>query len=182
MNRHAMHVILACLTCLLWLLARGACAQDPGLAPELAQVCVSEAGTFSAQWECAAIAETLRNRAERRGQTLRQVMRAHSDRVFDRTRTDRRAWLAWLREDGRKPRHWYAHLPWHGRNRRGWLRLVRHVRYVLEHDVRVCDGKPITWGNAKDRKRYIMQNPRAVEVDCGETKNHFMRPRPEGEM
>lgn len=153
------------------------------LAVALAQTCESEC--IGDHWECAAILQALRARAAHRDQSVRDVLRAHSDGVFDRARTDHRAWIAWLRADGSKPRHWpryrYGdpargkHPAW-GSKRRRWLRLVSHCRYLLAHDVRVCAQPALTWGNAEDRARYVRQNPQAVEVDCGATRNHFMRP------
>lgn len=141
----------------------------------LAQVCASE--TIWDAYECPAIGTALRFRAQLRGQSFRDVMRAHSDEVFNRNRTHR-AWLPWLSASLARPRGWPSkYVPWRG-YRAKWRRLIAVARHWLRRPFNPCEGEPTTWGNDEDRARYVRENPGAVETDCGPTRNHFMRNRP----
>lgn len=61
----------------------------------LARICVSEAG-FEPSDDCAAIGAAIANGARRRHLTFQTFARAYSNRVFDVTRADARAYLAHL--------------------------------------------------------------------------------------
>ena len=173
--------------------ANPAYAQDPKhlVFPDspqvaLAQVCASECPRFTA-WCCGAIHRCIRNKAQQRGQDPYQHLKAYSDNVFNRARTDHRAWLAWLLPDLSKPLRWpqyradgKPHPPWE-RTRPHWRRVLGFARYLWGSDINPCKGEPLDWGNDKDRKRYERENPRAVRIECGPpggNGNWWLRPYP----
>lgn len=146
----------------------------------LARVCASEVGirivNEASIRECAAIAAVLRGRSS----GIESGARRYSGRVFDLERRDRRAYVAFLRPDGREPAHWPAygtrgrrHAPW-GAFRDRWLALYHAAGEIvqgrLEH---ACSSVPDHWG-----ARYGVDLERArragwTEADCGETRNAF---------
>lgn len=151
---------------------------DPGLA--LARVCVSEC-TWST-WCCAGVNRAIHNKARRRGMAPFDHLKDYSDEPFNRARTDHRAWIAWLREDGAKPNRWpkyqrngKRHPPW--RNfRRLWLTMVFAARRLWGSDFNPCEGEPIDWGNREDLLRYTALNPCARIINCGPPGNYFLVP------
>lgn len=110
----------------------------------LARVCVSEVGFDATVTECAAIAAVLRSRAS----SIASGAQRYSGRVFDRNRTDPRAYIADLDPSGREPARWpgLPHAPWH-LYRDAWLDLYRLAgeiaRGALGH---VCVAPPDHWG------------------------------------
>lgn len=120
--------------------------------------------------------------------------RDHSDRVFDRSRTDARAYVAFLTPDGAEPERWpvlagwragadgfmheVRHVPWE-RRRDDWLETYALAGRILAGEVEArCDTPPLTWGCPGEGRRDCGDHARAVErglsrVDCGETANWF---------
>lgn len=180
----------------------------------LAQICVNE-GDFRVHTrpDCPAIFEALANFARQRTVTERRACvadgrpaeecaaveitwlehaRVHSDRVFDRGRTDARRYIAWLNPAGTEPRGWptmafrrdgtsvrvLRHVGW-DRRREDWLAVYALAGRILSGEVRAhCDGTPLTWGCPGEGRRDCGDHARAVErglirVDCGETSNWF---------
>jgi len=139
------------------------------------------------KWCCAAVHRSLRNKARERGQDVYEHLKRYSDNVFNRARTDRRRWIAWLTEDLAEPRYWpqrrrdgKRHPPWE-KTRRHWRKLLRHARWLWGSDINPCKGEPTDWGNDADRARYMRHNPQAVEIECGPpggNGNHWLRRRP----
>lgn len=153
----------------------------------LAQVCVSECPRFS-EWCCAAIHRCIRNKAQSRSQDPYRHLKAYSDNVFNRARTDRRAWIAWLSPSLSKPRMWplyradgKRHPPW-ANTRKHWRRMLAFARYLWGGEVNPCKGEPQDWGNEQDLVRYERANPRSVRIECGPATggNYWLRPTPEG--
>ena len=97
-------------------------------------------------------------------------------------RTQRR-WLAYLSDAGARPLHWPVQLPWDGRWAWDWVRLRKHTAWMTsEADAGLwspCVQPPLDWGVAHAVVRYEARNPRAVRVDCGQTRNVFLVPYPE---
>lgn len=126
----------------------------------LARICASEVGLRGSYEECAAIVAVLRDRAARNGWTLLGAARRYSTNVFNRERTDDRAWVAHLTPDGRQPAGWPTsvvvhrggrevvrrHLPWSA-YRDSWLRLYAAVRQILRGEIQPdCAQPPHHWG------------------------------------
>lgn len=153
----------------------------------LARVCASEIGLSGSALECAAIHDVLARRARRWDTTLAWAARTYSDRVFDRERRDRRAWIAHLRPDGRMPAGWpetttvrrdgaervVRHAPW-GAFRRRWLRLYGEAGRIVRGEIASpCQASVDHWGM---RHGIDMERARRAgwsEVDCGPTRNAF---------
>lgn len=144
----------------------------------LARICVSEAGFQTETNDCAAIHQVLKGR-KGRGSLLR-IMRLYSSRTFDRERTDKRRWIAFLNPRGMEPKGWpertaagTPHPEWrHYRDL--WMDMQEHVADVVSGEVSSpCSKEPDHWGS-----RYGIDLRRAKragwkEVDCGETLNAF---------
>ncbi len=151
----------------------------------LARVCASEGGLEATAEECAAIAAVLRSR-RCAGCSLERAARLYSDRVFDLERHDRRAWVAFLRADGRQPRRWPGAIE--VRSDDGSTAMVQHARWASFRDrwlalyelagdvvrgelVHACAEVPRHWGGRLDRAR--AERMGLVRIDCGETRNDF---------
>jgi hypothetical protein len=133
-------------------------------ARDLARICVSEAG-FETGSDCAAILAVLRDRTRVYG-TLRRAMRAYSPRVFDRTRTDARRWIAFLRGEER-PEGWPRGTRWVPAR---WFAVVEHARLLLASDAYPCNAAPHHWGAPwLDRSGWGW-----IRLEC-KTKNVFWR-------
>lgn len=141
----------------------------------LARVAASEAGLLATEDEIAAIGAVLRARCDECSITT--VARQYSTRVFDLTRRDSRAWVAFLRADGREPAHWPRAASWSAYRER-WLRIYeaagRVVRGELEHR---CTSPVHHWGAPQAGSIDMRRALRAgwVRVDCGATRNAFWR-------
>lgn len=152
-------------------------AQD-SVAVELARLCVSECG-WDCPDECAAIHQSLHNRAQLAGISFRAQLRAHRS-VTRVGHQPLRPWLAELNARGRAPRSWDATvtIPW-SRRRASWLETLQAARDILEAPRNPCDGNPLDWGVHSAVARYRRAYIRAVTLDCGPTVNVFLRPEPE---
>jgi hypothetical protein len=142
----------------------------------LARVVASEGGLQATDDEVAAIGTVLRSRCSRC--SLTTVARQYSRRVFDASRRDPRAWLAFLRADGRQPEHWPSGVSW-ATARERWMRIYeaagRFVRGELEHR---CEGGTVDhWGSPRAGSIDMRRARRAgwTRVDCGDTRNAFWR-------
>jgi hypothetical protein len=146
----------------------------------LARICVSEAGFQVKTNDCAAIYRVLKGR--KNGGPLLRIMRRYSTNAFDRSRTDRRRWVAWLNSPGHKPKGWpqrtkrdTPHPPWSS-FRPLWFDVYEHAGAILRGEVESpCDKPPDHWGG---RFGIDLRRARAAgweEVDCGNTLNAFWR-------
>lgn len=149
-------------------------------AQDLAQACVSELGWDGTAEECAAIHDVWENRARYTGLTYRQMARAYSTRVFQRSRTDARRWIAWLHPDGRQPRGWPSAVAWEG-IRPKWVRWLAIATAIHNGQItHKCDGEPGHWGSRyhpidRARAARAIRAGRWARLDCGPTANAFFR-------
>jgi hypothetical protein len=159
----------------------------------LGRIGASEIGLTGTPAELAAIHEVLSNQAARHGWTLLGTMRRYSSMVFDQSRHDGRAWVAFLRADGRAPQGWptqvqvrrhgelvtVPHAPW-GTYRERWLTLYETAGRVLRGEVTSPCVEPVLhWGGDMDRARAEAHG--LLEIECGETRNHFYALPPRGD-
>lgn len=135
----------------------------------LAIICAGEAGLHPSP-DCPAIYQVLTDRSERLGVPWERAARWYSSGYFNRRRTDPRAWLPWLRADGRRPRHWPERASW-ARQRAGWMALLEQAgRIVRGEEVAPCAAEH--WGDHfHDRERAERAGWR--RLDCGDTRNMF---------
>lgn len=140
----------------------------------LARVCLHEAG-----WEpgddCAGILSALRNRQATLGmRTLASMAHTYSGRVFDKGRTDRRAWIPWVEDTEAEPKHWPANVSW-PTHREKWAAIVELAGVLIDRPSE-CPGAH-AWGGrfAADMERPLRLG--WVEVDCSRgdepTRNAF---------
>lgn len=145
----------------------------------LARTCVSERGWRTETDDCAAIYEIALARAAVSGDTLRDAICDLSPHLHGGTVT--RAWLQDLDADGGRPSG--LHVPWerlrHGgliSRREAWMVTVDEARELVDGvRGRVCEGEVRAWGSDADLVRRRLAGLRWVEVECGETFNHFGR-------
>jgi hypothetical protein len=143
----------------------------------LARVVISEAGLQATDDEVAAIGTVLRARCSRC--SIATVARQYSRGVFDLDRRDPRAWVAFLRADGRQPEHWPSNVSWSA-FRASWLRVYeaagRFVRGELEHS---CESPPAHWGSPRAGSIDMRRARRAgwTRVRCGDVRNAYWRVR-----
>lgn len=144
----------------------------------LARSCVSERGWRTETDDCAAIAEVVRARMERRGETFATAIRALAPRLHGGT-IDDRLWLLDLDEDAHRPRGLGA--TW-DRERTGglssrrdaWLATLAEARAILAGEVpSPCVERPEHWGSRADVARRRARGFRWRTVDCGETANLY---------
>lgn len=178
------------------LLVSGAMAQEritDQLA--LARICASEVGLTGSEEECAAIAAVLHRRSELRGWTFATAARLYSSSVFNRDRSDSRAWVAHLRPDGREPSRWPSvvtvrrggqervvpHAPWSAYRER-WEQLYAAAGRVVAGEATSACGEttPDHWGcrTCGDQERAARAG--WLELDCrlqdgSPTRNAFWR-------
>jgi hypothetical protein len=153
----------------------------------LARVCASEAGLSGTPEECAAIHDVLARKARRWDARLPWAAQAYSSRVFDRDRRDGRAWIAYLRPDGREPSNWpdvvtvrrrgetvsVRHAPW-GAFRDRWLTLYEAAGRIVRGEIpSPCAGPVDHWGMRHGIDFERAQRAGWTEVDCGQTRNAF---------
>lgn len=151
----------------------------------LARICLHEGRwRIHERMECAAIRDVIRDRAQVIGTSFHGAAHLYSDKVFDRSRTDPRRWLAWLRGDLRRPKYWpRSNVPWDKRPiptcgdlrcRDAWSRTIEHAKWLMgpEDPESHCEIDPHHWGDDDtDLERARRQGLR--QVDCGETLNLF---------
>jgi hypothetical protein len=144
----AVAVALACAV----LAVAPASAQSDALL--LARSCVSERGWRVETDDCAAIAEVVRARMDRRGEPFRDAMRALAPRLHGGTITSR-LWLLDLDEDAHRP-HALGPAAWSGMRRDAWIATLAEARAILAGEVASpCAERPEHWGSAADiRRRY----------------------------
>lgn len=141
----------------------------------LARSCVSERGWAHETTDCAAIAQVVRVRMERRGETFVEAIRALAPRLHGAEWISTRPWLQDLDEDGHRPR-WWRGAPWElrpgcdGRDRTGrcrvarrddWLLTLEHARAILADEVPApCVGVPLVWGARRDIRLRLARRAR----------------------
>lgn len=156
--------------------ARHRVPDDPGLL--LARSCVSERSWAIETADCRAIAEVVRVRMLRTGETFVEAIGELAPRLHGDEPLARRPWLQFLERDERRPTHWRG-ASW-ARRREDWaftLReadlLVELVRVAPERPI-VCDEPPTAWGSRDDvARRAALLGRRWRSVDCGDTRNLF---------
>lgn len=136
----------------------------------LARSCVSERGWRTETDDCAAVAEVVRARMERRGVSFREAIRALAPRLHGGTIT-RRLWLLDLDEDAHRPARLAA--PWErpigaGPSRRdAWLATLDEARRILAGEVpSPCLERPHAWGSAQDLERRRAAGYRWRDANC----------------
>lgn len=139
---------------------------------DLARVCAGEAGLQTETSDCGAIHHVLTDRARRMGVGYRTAARWYASRHFDRGRSDRRRWVAWLHADGRRPEGWPEHLSWSA-HREQWMDLQLLARQYVTGDLEPpCT--PHLWGDRYgDRER--AERHGWEPVICGRAHNLFWR-------
>ncbi len=142
---------------------------DDDAAVMLARTCVSERGWAVDSHDCAAIAEVVRGRIERTGESWVEALgelspRLHGDAPITRP------WLRGLiderRPDGWRLARWDSH-------RDAWLATLEEARELIAQERRVCSSPPVSWGSSDDVRRRARRGARWHEVDCGPTLNRF---------
>jgi hypothetical protein len=147
----------------------------------LARVCVSEAG-WTYDGDCPAIYEVLKFHAQHRGISFVQFARAYSDRVFDRRRSDRRRWIAWLSPTFERPRGWPSRVLTWERGAELWRERLDHAEGIIRGDVeQPCQKTPHHWGARygvdRTRAERAIEEGRWEVVNCGHTRNAFYHVR-----
>jgi len=144
-------------------------ADDETAAVMLARTCVSERGWAVESDDCAAIAEVVRGRMERTGESWVEALGELSTRLLGDAPIGR-PWLRGLvderRPDGWRLARWESH-------RDAWLRTLEEARALIAEERRVCSSAPVSWGSADDVRRRAGRGARWHEVECGETLNRF---------
>ena len=159
-------------------------SQDDPTALLLARTCVSERGWRLETNDCYAIAEVARYRAEVRGGTIADALRALSPRLHGSEPLRSRPWLRDLDRDAHRPAGlgapWLRPLPgdaYNGLSRRDvWLWTVQDADAILGGDrPSPCAERPRAWGSAADLARRRAAGYRWIPIDCGDTVNYFGR-------
>lgn len=144
----------------------------------LARLCVSEAGWNMDVGDCPAIYAAIKNRAAVRGISWTAQARAYSGRVYDRTRTGRRRWIAWLSPTLDRPRGWPdAAVRWE-RGAELWrARLEEAAKIIAGELAAPCADTVEHWGCRYGvdlrRARRALAEGRWSVAECGETLNTF---------
>lgn len=143
----------------------------------LARLFVSECGWSCTLEEMAAIQQALQNRADLRDASFHSQLRAHRT-VFEGGQPAR-PWLAELTANGTKPPSWddSTTVPWPSR-RQAWLSTLASATTVLANPWNPCDYPPLDWGVSSAVSRYREHNVNAITLECGATRNVFLRPAP----
>jgi hypothetical protein len=148
-------------------------------AVDLGRVCIHEA-SFAPGDDCAALHDALRTRGASRGLEWDRWARVYSDRIFDRTRTDRRAWIARLRPTLARPRG-FDRRQWEAWGRAKVAARFDEAAAILRGEITSrCERSPDHWGGpVVDRARIRAGVRRGYwdVVDCGDTQNVFLRTR-----
>lgn len=154
----------------------------------LARTCVSERGWRADTDDCAAIYEVAADRVARGvSESIEGALRALSRRLHGTPCSVSRSWLCDLDEDGHRPRG--MRVPWerslgHGLGSRQaiWFftlgeatLLVGGLSLPTREPGPVCAEPPRAWGSDEDLRRRRLAGYRWVEIDCGNTINHFGR-------
>lgn len=141
-------------------------------AHDLARICAGEAGIQTETADCAAIHAVLTSRSERMGVGYRTAARWYAGRHLDRSRSDRRRWVAWLRPDTARPMGWPSRLSWSAHRGR-WRDLLTLARQIVA-GTHKADCAPHHWG---DRHGDLERARKAGwdRLDCGQTRNLFWR-------
>jgi len=142
-------------------------------ATDLARIAAGEAGLQTQTSDMAGVHAVLLDRAKRQGWSYRTAARMYASKHFDRGRTDRRRWVAWLRRDLRRPEGWPRHLSWSA-HRQTWGDMLVLAGQYVRGELEPCQGAQ-HWGSRADLPRFFAAHPRAEVVDCGDTLNHFLR-------
>ncbi len=139
---------------------------------DLARVCVHEAG-WNGHADCAAIHAVIVDRAARMRMSYRSALRAYAGHALDRRRVDARAWVPWLDDTAKAPRHWPAHVSW-ARHRERW-RLVVEVSAMAYAGARehTCDEYPHHWAADTHAMRERAARNGLSRVACVGTHNAF---------
>lgn len=149
-----------------------ALADEPDRALDLARVSAGEAGLQTSSPDMGAIHYVLQDRARRMGVSYRVAARRYATRHFDRGRTDRRRWVAWLRRDGRRPEGWPRHLSWET-HRDTWRDMLALAGQYVAGDLEPACRAHL-WGDRHgDRRRALRLGLERVE--CGGARNLFWR-------
>lgn len=143
----------------------------------LARSCVSERGWRTDTDDCAAIAEVVRDRMDRRDESFSSSIRALAPRLHGGTITDR-LWLLDLDEDAHRPAglgvSWTrprGELP---SRREAWLATLDEARSILAGTrPSPCVERPRHWGSRADVARRRARGFRWVSVDCGNVVNLY---------
>lgn len=164
------HVFVLFILCALAVATQCSIAPTPAPAQErpetltdqlaLARICASEVGLTGTAEECAAIYAVLQDRMRQQGWTFLGAARRYSSSVFDRERTDPRAWIVDLSPTGRQPRGWPTTVtvrrrgaittvrmgPW-SRYREGWASVYESAGRVISGEVVPdCELQVHHWG------------------------------------
>jgi hypothetical protein len=139
-----------------------------------ARHCISEASGAMTN-DCRVIVWIDQQNAARRGVSVAEFIATQHHR---HTRSASRPWLAGLDASMSEPEGWPVSVSWAGRGRPAWEAALLVARGVLRGDEgHGCDANPLVWGGpGPDRERLDrMLSNGWVRVDCGETRNWFLR-------
>lgn len=146
----------------------------------LTKICVHEAGPYPGD-DCPALFDALRNRGSERGYRWDRWAHIYSDRIFDRQRRDHRAWITRLAPPFNRPARWpYSDVVWDrvGPSIRSLYYRARSIVAGLEPSR--CVEPPDHWGGPvvdRARIRAGVRRGHWYVVDCGDTRNVFLRVR-----
>lgn len=131
----------------------------------LLRSCISERGWRTDVDDCVIVAEVVRARMERRGETFAQSIRALAPRLHGGTITHRR-WLLDLDVDCHRPDGWPRSASWE-RHRDACLETVAEVRAILTGSlVSPCTERPAHWGSRDDVRRRVLHGFRWRDAAC----------------
>lgn len=131
----------------------------------LLRTCVSERSWAIDTDDCAVVAEVVRARMERRGESFGEAIRALAPRLHGGTIT-RRRWLLDLDVDCHRPRGWPATASWE-RWRSACDATVAEVRAILDGTrASPCIERPAHWGSREDVRRRELAGYRWRDAEC----------------
>lgn len=131
----------------------------------LLRSCVSERSWRVETDDCVIVAEVVRARMERRGETFGAALRALAPRLHGGTIAARR-WLLDLDVDCHRPAEWPRTASWE-RRRPACEATVAEVRAILAGErVSPCVERPAHWGSRDDVRRRIAAGYRWRDARC----------------
>jgi hypothetical protein len=131
----------------------------------LLRTCISERSWRTDVDDCVIVAEVVRARMERRGETFAQSIRALAPRLHGGTIAHRR-WLLDLDVDCHRPDGWPRSASWE-RHRDACLETVAEVRAILAGSlVSPCTERPAHWGSRDDVRRRVLHGFRWRDAAC----------------
>lgn len=131
----------------------------------LLRTCISERGFRTDVDDCVVVAEVVRARMERRGETFGDALRALAPRLHGGCRVSR-PWLCDLDVDCHRPAGWPRSASW-ARRQAACEATVAEVRAILAGErVSPCTERPAHWGSRSDVARRVAAGFRWRDAAC----------------